>query len=461
MIEHARGAQLIRLEKGDDYVELWIAPRGDAPPAAMKRSGRAGQPRAAARVDELAVGEVAIRYGEEVDRYRRDGWTSRPSLVPAEPIEPALEAALRIAPDDLASALVYADWLQVRDHCRGRLIAVQAARAACPDDAALAAEEARIMGDHAEVLFGALAEWTPRAFDTSDQGLALGWELGFIARARIDHVDHADQVLAKLFAHPSARFLRELVIGCHRSGDQDNQRVAETLIYTSPTPPLRRLQLADFDDTNYDGIDISRAPLGDLEGLGEIYPDLEDVVLKGRGDVELGALRLPRARRFALRTSTMTQRTLAAILSAPWPALEELELWFGDPRRGYGAEIDEPSSLAPVLAGTAFPALRVLRVMNAVFVDELTRLLPGSPLARRLEILDLSLGMLGDDGASVLAATRHAYPKLRALHVVESCISTPALERLVASGYELDLGPVSPARDPPRQKAYRYVSVSE
>jgi hypothetical protein len=112
--------------------------------------------------------------------------------------------------------------------------------------------------------------------------------------------------------------------------------MCDVLVRSGPTPPLRKLVIADFDDSQIDNIDISRAPIGDLAGLGERYPELEDVVLKGTGDVVLGDVRLPRARRFALRTSTLTRATLASILRAPWPHLEDLELWFGDPIAGYG-----------------------------------------------------------------------------------------------------------------------------
>jgi hypothetical protein len=341
---------------------------------------------------------------------------------------------------------------------------VQHARRARPDDEELRAEEARLLEEHAAELLGPLA---PHLRDANGEGegeggLELGWEAGFIARARIGRDEHgrAEAVLERLLAHRSARFLRELVIGRHQSGDQNNERMAELLLYSSPVPPLRTLYLADFDDSQYDGIDISRAPIGDLTELGAIYPALEDVILKGRGDVELGTLSLPRARRFALRTSTLTRRALGQILAAPWPELEELELWFGDPERGYGAECVLDDAL-PLLADAGFPKLRALRLMNAAFTDELCPHLLTSPRVRRLEVLDLSMGTLGDAGARILAGGRAALAHLRTLKITDSFIGLAARADLLASGLPIDESPVSPAHTPPYQKSYRYTSVNE
>ena len=107
----------------------------------------------------------------------------------------------------------------------------------------------------------------------------------------------------------------------------------------------------------------------DIDIFGQAYPELETVILKGTGDVTLGRLALPRAKKLALRTSTLTKRTLASILAAPWPALEDLELWFGEIERGYGAEcvLDD---VLPLFA-KPLPALRALRIMNSMFSDEI------------------------------------------------------------------------------------------
>jgi uncharacterized protein (TIGR02996 family) len=463
----------MRFVRGSEQVELWLAPRPGERPVLHRRTGYRGHAAGAGR-DEIVPIAGPYPYDDYTEActwYRRQGWRAQP-LVFAEPIEPALEAALGEGPggeEGAGAALVYADWLAAQGHPRAQLIVVQHALRERPGDPALLAEEARLFEEHADVLLGTLGAHLHEV-QQERGGLELSWERGFIVGARVgrDQIGDAEAVLDYLLHHRSARFLRDLVIGCHRAGDQNNARMAELLLYGSPTPapPLRRLYLADFDDSEIDCIDISRAPLGDLSGLGEIYPLLEDVALKGRGDVELGELCLPRARRFALRTSTLTRRTLRAILAAPWPELEELELWFGDPAWHYGAECGMDDVL-PLLGGAGgsgdagFPKLRTLRLMNAAFTDELCPLLIDSPRVRTLEVLDLSLGTLGDAGADVLVAGRAALAHLRSLRISESCIGDEALARLYASGLPVDESPICPAHRTDRRKRFRTTSVNE
>lgn len=426
-----------------------------------RRSGYLGNPEPRDEIVPMAGHYAADGYGAACEWYVRQGWKRAPLLFD-EPIEPALEAALREELDP-ATALVLADWLAAQGHPRAGLIVVQHARAERPDDEALAAEEARLFEQHADVLLGTLGAHL-RGVQQEPCGAELTWERGFITGARIrrDSLGRSEPVLELLLHHPSARLLRDLVIGCHHGGDQDNSQMVEALLYTSPSPapPLRRLYIGDFDDTEMDNIDISRSVIGDLSGLGEIYPRIDDLCLKGRGDVGLEGLALPRLRRFALRTSTLTRRTLRTILGLPWPELEELELWFGDPSWHYGAECTA-DDVQPLLGEAGFPKLRVLRLMNASFTDELCPRLVASPRVRSLEVLDLSLGTLGDAGAEVLAAGRGALAHLRALKVTESCLGDDGRTRLYASGLPIDESPVSPARTPPSHKPYRYPSVNE
>ena len=401
---------------------------------------------------------AASDFERMTSEHLRAGWRrvrdpAREHDVDHEPRDPVLDAALRADPGDVATALVYADWLQHRGHSRGALITVQHALAERPDDPQLVAESARLLDEHNDELLMPLQLC---------ERLDLVWERGFVKRARIGRSgDEGPQTLWEVLRHPSTRFLRELVIGCHKYGDQNNEPMCDLLLHAGPRPPLRLLEIADFDQSAIDNIDISRAWLGDLSQLSACYPQLEDVVLKGHGSVQLGELRLLHARRFALRTSSMTRATLATILRAPWPALEELELWFGDPERGYGADC----GLADVvpLFGCELPRLRVLALRNAMFSDELVPEILAWPGAAQLEELDFALGTLSDAGAAELVAGKHALPKLRRLGVFQCSLSSSGLASLRDAGVAVDDRAIAPAfawREP-EQKSGRYASVNE
>jgi uncharacterized protein (TIGR02996 family) len=309
-----------RFQRGDSVLEVWIDDRLDGVSLLVQEGD--------SRARVIPTGSrysVTSEYHQWISHHLGLGWRrvrdpKRERDLDDEPREPTFEAALAAAPDDAATALVYADWYQQQGHPRGALIATQCGLAANPADPRLQAEEAELFREWRDYLLGPLERVaTPFALQ-----LDLAWEHGFIRRARL--VGFAGELetnalLWDLLRHPSARFLRELVLGSTTLGFPTNATLAaDLLLRAGPTPPLRVLA---FDDST-----VATA-LGDLTGLGECYPHLEDVVLRGEGDAVLGELALPCARRFAYRTATLSPATLAAILAAPWPALEELELWFG------------------------------------------------------------------------------------------------------------------------------------
>ncbi len=243
----------------------------------------------------------------------------------------------------------------------------------------------------------------PRRASSFRGSAASSWAPAWAGTA----IGDAEAVLDYLLHHRSARFLRELVIGCHRGGDQDNARMAELLLYGSPTPapPLRRLYLADFDDSEIDDIDISRAPLGDLSGPRRDLP-----AARGRGPEGPRRRRAGRAGAAAgapvraphehadpahARARSSRRRGRSSRSSSSGSAI----------RRGTTARSASWTTCLPLLGEggmIGFPRLRVLRLMNAAFADELCPLLLASPRVRALEVLDPSLGALGDAGADVL-----------------------------------------------------------
>lgn len=389
-----------------------------------------------------------------------------------EPFDPELDAAMR-ANWDPATALVYADWYQQHNqHPRGELIALQVARAKQPEDPALAEAEAALLAREHDRLLGPIGV-KPESYHL---GLELTWEYGFVTAVRISGQgkdSQGEQLLWDVLRHPSTRFLRELVIGCFQFGDQDNQLIAALLFHAGPRPPLRKLVLADFDDTFTDNIDISRAWLGDLSALSERYPLLEDVVIKGRsvGSEQpvphggLASLALVHCRRFAVRTSGMRAAMLAAIAGAPWPELVELEVWTGTTEYGSDCTLADVQKLLAQLP----PKLRVLRILDNEFTDELVPHLIAAHAAHPLDELDVSLGTLTDKGAQVLLDRAGELAGLARLRIFDNCVGPAMLERLRASTLPIVEAAPFPGEgwdqsDYDRtngQKNERYVSVSE
>jgi hypothetical protein len=396
-----------------------------------------------------------------VDGWRPIAWdTPRPAAAP--PRDPAAEARLAGDGAPVDDFLVYSDWLQSAGNPRGALISVQHQLDAAADGARLALgdEERRLLDEHREALLGPLAGAHPSF-------LHLEWRLGFIRGARLHRVGYveelplAEELLWHLLDDERGPFLERLVVGLIAYGDNDNQAITAILMDPPSTPaPLRVLKIGAFggDDLFDRGeIDISRAWLGPLVRLSSLYPRLEVLELTGRlngrrpDDALLGEIDLPTLRRFVFRNGGLPREHLAEVLAARWPRLEELDLWFGDEDYGGDCTIDDVVALLD--GRVRLPSLRRLGLRNASFTDALCEPLLRSPLLPQLEEVDLSLGVLTDEGAAILARGHDRLAHLRRLDLRENALS-PAGRALVA---DLCRDVETADNDP----EWRYVSVSE
>lgn len=320
---------------------------------------------------------------------------------PHEAVDPAIVAA----PDDPSAYDALGHALARANHPRAKLIAAQRA-----GDASAAA---RILAAHAQTLLGPLAPYV-RTLD-EDGAEAFTWRWGFIQKARVsvDGDAHpgeaAADVVFELLSHPSGAYVRELTLARARTqGWEWDYGDALGAIALAGPATLSRLFVGDFaypDDT-----EISWAKLGDASLLWAALPALEDVTFQG-AEAYFGEIDAPRLRRFEVKTGGLPQAALRSIAAARWPELESLIVWLGDP--DYGGD-GTPEDVAPILTGRGLPKLSHLGLMNCAFTDALCEMLVAGPVLARLASLDLSLGVLTNEGADVILKNAKRFEHLGA-----------------------------------------------
>ena len=77
--------------------------------------------------------------------------------------------------------------------------------------------------------------------------------------------------------------------------------------------------------------------------------------------------------------------------------IEHLELYLGTDDYGWDGSIDD---VLPLLADDRFPRLKYLGLRDSEIADGVAQAVAKSPLLEKLDVLDLSLGTLGDEGAA-------------------------------------------------------------
>ncbi|MFP2909743.1 TIGR02996 domain-containing protein [Pyxidicoccus sp. 3LFB2] len=371
-----------------------------------------------------------------------------PSLV-------ELEAAILQDPDTVDAYLVYADALQRRGDPRGELIARQHAALG----ATLRSEAWRFQGEadaliweHEEVLLGALAD------AVESEELQLEWHLGFIRSARVAQADpdstlDVPATVEALLAHPSGRFLRDLTVGMVSFGDLNQYfAVIQAVERAGGSQTLRSVFLGDYAYPSE--WPISFTQVGDVSPLYAVLPRLRTLRLRG-GGVELGDLDLPELRELTVETGGLPLAAVRSVMSARLPNLERLELWFGSPRYGGEAGLED---LRPLLDGEVLPGLRKLGLRNADFMAALCRELPRTKLLPRLQELDLSLGNMADEDAQVLANHAGAFRHLERLDLRENMLTDEGAQRLADLCADVRY---QPQRGFDENDGDRYVAVGE
>lgn len=235
--------------------------------------------------------------------------------------------------------------------------------------------------------------------------------------------------------------------------------------YDTPFPVDRLIAAADrltgltalfIGEMTFEECEISWITHSDITPLLSAYPRLEVLTVRGSAGLVLEPVSHGGLRELSFESGGLPAEIVRAVGESDLPALTRLEMWLGTDQYGGDATVED---LAAVLAGTRLPALRSLGLRDAEIADEVAEALASAPVVARLERLDLSLGILGDRGATALL-TGQPLTHLRELDLHHHFISTPVMARLDAemraAGVSLDL---SEAGDP--EDDDRFIEVSE
>ncbi|AEV83291.1 hypothetical protein ACWT_2269 [Actinoplanes sp. SE50] len=223
-------------------------------------------------------------------------------------------------------------------------------------------------------------------------------------------------------------------------------------------PRLPRLRALFLGDITGDECEVSWMKVGDVSPLLTAFPALRALQVRGGEDFRFSPVRNDSLRRLVVESGGLGSAFTTAVLASSFPELTDLELWLGTSEYGGDTSL---ADLRPLLDGTLFPRLRRLGLRNAESADEIAVALAQAPVVARLESLDLSMGTLGDTGATALLAGQ-PLTHLRRLDLRHHYMSAEVAAAVVGAlpGVEVDI-------DDPQEDdvfddvAYRYTAVSE
>lgn len=207
------------------------------------------------------------------------------------------------------------------------------------------------------------------------------------------------------------------------SGEDWDVYTAAVIAAADRFPALEALFVADIPSEMAEVSWIEQADPGPLLAA---FPHLVEFGVRGALPPDTEPLVHERLRELTIQTGGLPPRVVRAVGRSKLPALTSLDLYLGTEHYEGGADAED---LADILSGAAFPALRHLGLRNAEDTDTLAALLAHAPVAARLESVDLSLGVLTDEGAAALLAGQ-PLNHLRRLDLHHHWMSEAMIERL-------------------------------
>lgn len=286
------------------------------------------------------------------------------------------------------------------------------------------------IGEHLTEFGGfRVQQWEP--------GQPLGDTATTIHRIAVDYDDETswtDKFRAFL-ALPGVEESQGFVVGMwdvEAGTDADPAPMIEALV--AAHAQLSGIKTLFIGDITYEENEVSWITQGDLSPVLAAYPHLTHLGIRGGNGLSLGRIDLPELRELIIQAGGLSAEVVREVVTAELPRLEHLELYLGTEDYGSTNAADD---LTPLLDGSRFPALKYLGVKNSEHQDEIAQMFAHAPVLDQLDVLDLSLGTLTDEGAAALLDSERV-KTLKKLVLTHHFCTEGMMEKLDALPLEVD-----------------------
>jgi hypothetical protein len=260
--------------------------------------------------------------------------------------------------------------------------------------------------------------------------------------------------LEHFLASDIAQEARGLVIGSWHGDDPDRtaEGVVELLVKSKERLP--KLAAIYMGDITSEENEMSWIHQCDLAPLLQAFPQLQLLRSRGGDGLKLSSPEHAKLRGLAMETGGMDADVIRSVCMSKFPALEYLELWLGTDEYGANHSV---ADLQPILSGRLFPRLKYLGLRNSHLADEIAAVIVNSPILQQIETLDLSLGVLTDEGAKSLLKLRSS-PTLKTLNLHYNYITPSLIDQLKKLPVSVDTSKPSNMEE---DDEWRFVAVGE
>lgn len=278
----------------------------------------------------------------------------------------------------------------------------------------------------------------PSAQEDLPEAGAVAWRLAADPYGDSDMESGFPELWDRFVGSVDLAAVRAIIVGpWDEPYENDSGMVVQRLV--DARDRLTSLRAVFIGDIEMEEAEISWIEQSDVTPVLDAFPLLTEFGVRGGTGLRFPAVRHKHLRTLRFEAGGLPGEVVRGIAASELPALESLEIWLGVENYGGDATV---ADLSPVLSGGQFPALRHLGLRNSEIQDEIAAAIASAPVVAQLTTLDLSLGVLSDEGVMALLGGQ-PLTHLTRLDLHHNFVTEPVAERfrsaLAPSGVEVDL----------------------
>ena len=211
-----------------------------------------------------------------------------------------------------------------------------------------------------------------------------------------DEAEEGVNLMDRILKDKKLPSLRQITIGCWGYDGEDCSAIADGIVANKEK--FAHLEGLFWGDMDSEEQEISWIEQVDLGPVLDVMPLLNNLKIKGTNNLSIGKKPRPNLKSLEIISGGLPDSVVEDILGSDLSNLEKLVLYVGVEDYGFEGDL---AVFKPLFSKDRFPQLKWLGIVDAEEQDAVVEMFLESDILPQLETMDISAGVLTDEGAQL------------------------------------------------------------
>ena len=212
-----------------------------------------------------------------------------------------------------------------------------------------------------------------------------------------DEAEEGVNLMDKILKDKKLPSLKQITIGCWGYEGEDCSDIADGIVENKEK--FAHFEGLFWGDIDFEEQEISWIEQVDLSPVLDAMPLLNNLKIKGTNNLSIGKKPRPNLKSLEIISGGLPDSVVEDILGSDLPNLEKLVLYVGVEDYGFDGDMNV---FRPLFSKDRFPSLKWLGIVDAEEQNTVVEMFLESDILPQLETMDISAGVLTDEGARLL-----------------------------------------------------------